>query len=206
MDTIVVKETFNADVVMCIDCTNSMSGIIGTIKNHASNFYSDIKRKSIENGKKILSMRIKVIGFRDLSDMQPFKTSAFFTMPEQESAFKSFISNLRADGGGDSPERGYDALSMAMQSNWSTADNTRQVIILWTDAPSHPLSSTSFEELTSSWNSKPNKRLILFAPSYPSWNNLEHKWENTVRRDVNSGGGLTDVDYDEIIKTLSESI
>ena len=40
---VVIKEKFNADVVMCIDCTSSMYHLIGTIKKNALNFYPDIK-------------------------------------------------------------------------------------------------------------------------------------------------------------------
>ena len=37
--SVVIKEKFNAEVVMCIDCTSSMSSLIGTIKRNALNFY-----------------------------------------------------------------------------------------------------------------------------------------------------------------------
>ena len=50
------------------------------------------------------------------------------------------------------------------------------------------------------------KRLILFAPNDNTWTNIETIFDNTSRHDVNAGKGLTDVDYDEIINTLSETI
>ena len=85
---------------------------------------------------------------------------------------------------------------------------------MWTDVASHPLSgripeAKNFEELSSLWNTKlhgNNKRLILFAPSHPTWTTIETNWENVIRHDVTIGGGLTDIDYDEILRTLSESI
>lgn len=210
----VIKEKFNADVVMCIDCTSSMSSLIGTIKKNALNFYPDMKRKCESQGKEILSMRIKVIAFRDLCDDKPFESSEFFRMPEQEHDFRSFVSNLKDYGGGDNPERAYDAISLALLSNWSTNSDVRKVIILWTDVASHPLSgriseARNFEELSSLWNTKlqsNNKRLILFAPSHPTWTVIETNWDKTIRHDVSTGGGLTDVDYNEILRTLSESI
>ena len=213
--TIAIKEKFNADVVMCIDCTSSMSSIIGTIKNNALNFYPDIKKRCVEQGKEILYMRVKVIAFGDFCDEQLFEESSFYSFPEQEKEFKSYVHDLKDYGGGDEPERAYDALSMAIQSNWSNNPNTRKVIILWTDVPSHPLSGTAnsgirdFDELTSIWNTKlpkESKRLIMFAPSHATWNIIENNWDNAKRHDVTTGGGLTDVDYNEILKTLSESI
>lgn len=212
--SVVIKEKFNAEVVMCIDCTSSMSSLIGTIKKNALNFYPDMKKKCESQGKEILSMRIKVIAFRDLCDDKPFESSEFFRMPEQENEFKSFVSNLKDYGGGDEPERAYDAISLALLSNWSTNTDIRKVIILWTDVASHPLSgrtpeARNFDELSSLWNTKlqkNSKRLILFAPSHPTWTAIEANWENATRHDVTTGGGLTDVDYDEILRTLSESI
>ena len=212
--SVVIKEKFNAEVVMCIDCTSSMSSLIGTIKQNALNFYPDMKKKCESQGKEILSMRIKVIAFRDLCDYKPFESSEFYSMPEQENEFKTFVSNLKDYGGGDDPERAYDAISLALLSNWSTNANIRKVIILWTDNASHPLSgripeSRNFDELSYLWNKKlqrNSKRLILFAPSHPTWTAIETNWENAIRHDVIVGGGLSDIDYNEILRTLSESI
>lgn len=212
--SVAIKEKFNAEVVMCIDCTSSMSSLIGTIKKNALNFYPDMKKKCESQGKEILSMRIKVIAFRDFCDDKPFESSEFFRMPEQENDFKSFVSNLKDYGGGDEPERAYDAISLALLSNWSPNTDIRKVIILWTDVASHPLSgrtpeARNFDELSSLWNTKlqrSSKRIILFAPSHPTWIAIESNWENSTRHDVTTGGGLTDVDYNEILRTLSESI
>ena len=209
-----IKEKFNADVVMCIDCTMSMSSIIGTIKNNAMNFYADLKQKCRAQGKQVLSLRIKVIAFRDRYDTHPFEVSTFFTMPEQEGQFKTFVSKLQDIGGGDRYELGYDALAMALQSDWGGVEDSRRVVILWTDDGSHPLSGMTstfggYEQMKSYWHNDLGgeaKRLILFAPSHPTWTKIEGEWDNAVRHDVGVGRGLTDVDYDEIIKTLTETI
>lgn len=208
-----IKEKFNADVVMCIDCTGSMEHIISTIKNNAISFYPDLKGKCLSKGKQITSMRIMVIGFRD-HDTQAIERSDFFEMPDNEKGFKEFVSSLSARGGGSAPELGYDALAKAICSDWRNSKDVHQIVILWTDAPSHPLSGTfgttsSIGELQSHWREKMNpkgKRLILFAPNDNTWTNIETIFDNTSRHDVNAGKGLTDVDYDEIINTLSETI
>lgn len=209
----ILKEKFQADVIMCIDCTQSMDNIINTIKMNAINFYPDLKKRCVSHGKEILSMRIKVIAFRDFGDLKPFETSIFFDMPEQESQFRSYVTNLHPYGGGDDPERGYDALGMAIESEWNMTENAHQVIILWTDNASHPLQPTSkyksVEEMSTAWKSKMGKngkRLIIFAPNHPTWTFLEQNWDKTIRHDVNFGKGLTDIDYEEMLKTLSESI
>lgn len=209
-----IKEKFQADVVMCIDCTGSMSSIINTIKNNALSFYPDLKQKCISKGKVITSMRIKVIGFRDVSDAVAFEKSPFYDLPTEENAFKNFVSHLKADGGGDGPELGYDALAQALCADWRRAGNVHQIVILWTDNASHSLSrkfSTlqSMGELTAYWKEKMSpegKRLILFAPNESSWGKIESTWDKTTRHDVGVGRGLSDVDYEEILNTLSENI
>ncbi|MBR1593370.1 MAG: VWA domain-containing protein [Alloprevotella sp.] len=222
-----IKESFKADVVMCIDITASMGAIINTIKENALNFYPDLKARCLREGKEIKSMRISVIGFRDYEmpnpldilngydtpPTPPFQQSGFFTMPTQENDFRTFVSNLQPIGGGDDPEAGYDALAIAFKSDWDRSDDVRQIVILWTDNPSHPTGRNatvvgSFEELTQLWYkmSRKNKRLFLFAPNEPTWETLVAKWDHTVRHDVSLGGGLTDVDYEDILRTLSESM
>ena len=188
----VIKEKFKADVVMCIDCTSSMNNIINTIR----------------------SMRIRVIGFRDVGDTTPFEKSEFYNIPDRKDDFKNFVSHLLPVGGGDDPEHGYDALAMAINSDWRKEKDVHQIIILWTDNASHPLSGmngvpASVEELKSQWNEKMNnkgKRLVLFAPLDVSWTELEKTWNNTTRHDESTGGALSDVDYEDILKTLSERI
>lgn len=209
-----IQETFKADVIFCIDCTGSMGGMISTIKKNALNFYSDMKEKCLTYGKEITSMRIKVIAFRDLLDTFMYEPSLFYTLPLQEQSFNSFVSNLSANGGGDAPEIAYDALGLAIDSDWLNEADVHQVIILWTDAPSHPLSSSipgpsSFEQMTNNWNSKMNpqsKRLILFAPDDVTWTSITDTWDKTIRHDVALGSGLSDLDYEKIIRALSESI
>ena len=209
-----IQETFKADVVLCIDCTGSMGGMISKIKDNALNFYSDMKGKCLAYGKEITSMRIKVIGFRDVSDSQAYEESPFYVIPRQAGDFQSFVSHLEANGGGDGPEMAYDALGLAIDSEWLGGSDVHQVIILWTDAPSHPLSPavpgpTSFQQMTNNWNTKMSthgKRLIIFAPDDVSWTNITGSWDKTIRHDVNSGSGLSDVDYENIVRALSESI
>lgn len=211
VDTPVIKETFKADVVMCIDWTSSMRGLLNTIKENAVSFYPDMKEKCLSYGKEITSMRIRVIGFGDLSDALPYELSPFFNMPDQEDEYRSFVSRMALTNGGDWFEIGYDALGLAMSSDWMSGEDVHQVIVLWTDAPSHPLSTSvpgprSLDEMKDIWYTKMNqkgKRLILFSPD-STWSPLTEMLDKSVRHDVSSG--FSDDDYEEIIRALSESI
>lgn len=210
-ETPVIKETFKADVVMCIDWTGSMEGLLNTIKENALSFYPDMKEKCLSYGKEITSMRISVIGFGDLSDSLPYEQSPFFNMPDQEEEFRNFVLQMKMTNGGDRDEIGYDALGLAMSSDWLTGEDVHQVIVLWTDAPSHPLSPSvpgprSLDEMKDLWYTKMNqegKRLILFSPG-ETWSPLTGMLDKSVRHDVSSG--FSDEDYEEIIRALSESI
>lgn len=208
-----IKETFEADVVMCIDCTGSMSSIINTIKSNAMNFYPDVKSRCIRQGKDVYDMRIKIIGFRDYSDGTPLEESPFFNIPEKKTALYSFLARLTAVGGGDEPEIGHDALARAFKVNWNRGRNVRQVVLLWTDASSHNMKGTgsigaSVSGLKRIWGrmNAAGKRLIIFAPKGNSWESVARSLDKAVRRDVNAGRGLSDVDYEEIIKAVSDTM
>lgn len=211
----IIKESFSADVVMCIDCSGSMGELINTIKNNAVNFYPDLKKAAEKHGKEIKSMRIKVVAFKCATDRIPLEESPFYNIPSHDSDFRTFVSSLRADGSGLSgTEVGYDAIGLAMKSGISTDSDHRCVVILWTDDESETPSSrrsgfSSYSELEEMWNVQMkdvDRKLILFtSPSRPnSWEKIENSWENTKL--YNIGGRLSEMDYDEILMMLSESI
>lgn len=212
-----VKESFKADVVMCIDATGSMAGIIGTVKDNALNFYSDLTKESRRQGKEITAMRLKVIAFRDYDPVESFTVfdeSDFYTLPDQESQFSSFVHHLEPQGGADEPELGVDALARAVKSLQSSDSDSRKVIILWTDASTKPIAFpkghgfVNSSEVAKAWNSKigGQGRIFIFAPPHISWTNLSSELNNTVIHDVEAGRGLSDVDYEEILRAISEDI
>ena len=130
-------------------------------------------------------------------------------MPEQRSEFDSFVNGLYANGGGDTPESGLEALQAAFsKTDWSVDDGYhRQVIILWTDAPYliGSYSNISLSTLETQWNSMPSgRRLILFAPygsndyNGASWGNLDG-WTNLIHEsDLYSGFN----NFDYILKSI----
>lgn len=212
-----IKERFKADVIMCIDATGSMAGIINTVKSNALNFYSDIKKESRKHGKDITAMRIKVIAFRDYNGAitKPvFEESDFYTLPDQESNFSSFVSKLQPLDGGDLPELGVDAIARAMISDWTSDKGVKKVIILWTDAETKPVSDSvhhgfkGIDDIASTWNNdfNPSSKIFLFTPNVPTWQSVESALHNSIRHNVTAGGGLSEIDYEEILKTISEDI
>ena len=198
------------DVVMCIDVTGSMDGIISTVKRNAIGFYDSFNSCCEEEGIQLASLNAQVIAFRDKNeDSNWLQTSSTFSLPDQQTSFKSFVNGLYADGGGDTPESGLEALQAAFsKTDWGNDDGYhRQVVILWTDAPYliGSYSSVSLSALHSQWNSMPSgRRLILFAPygtdgsNSGSWGDLDG-WTNLIH-ETNLSSGFYNFDY--ILKSI----
>ncbi|MBR5062884.1 MAG: hypothetical protein IKX24_12200 [Prevotella sp.] len=200
----------SVDVVMCIDVTGSMSGIINTVKRNAISFYDLFKQSCDEEEIQLADLNAQVIAFRDKNeDRSWLQTSSTYSLPEQRSEFDSFVNGLYANGGGDTPESGLEALQAAFsKTDWSVDDGYhRQVIILWTDAPYliGSYSNISLSTLETQWNSMPSgRRLILFAPygsndyNGASWGNLDG-WTNLIHEsDLYSGFN----NFDYILKSI----
>lgn len=221
---------YNVDIVMCIDCTGSMGDLLDTVKGKALRFYPDLKAKCDEKGKEISELRIRVIGFRDFyaDNEYAILDSGFFNIPEQEADFKDFVTRLQPEGGGDEPENGLEALAMAINSDWTKGgDRRRHVIVVWSDASTHPLGlerckneyypqnmPTDFNELTNWWDgeqedgrmNKSAKRLILFAPDASAWTEIGINWNNAIHHTAKAGDGLEEIDYATILSTVANSI
>ena len=220
---------YNVDIVMCIDCTGSMGSLLDNVKKNALKFYPDLKDACDEKGKEINELRIRAIGFRDFyaDGNAAIQDSGFYRIPEQEVDFKSFISSLIPTGGGDEPENGLEALAMAMNSDWTTGgDRRRQIIVVWSDASTHPLENpntkttsypsempNNFDELTDWWEddqggkmNKASKRLILFAPDASAWTEIGCNWTNVIHHTAKAGQGLEDVEYKTILEAIVNSI
>ncbi|MBE6681251.1 MAG: VWA domain-containing protein [Ruminococcaceae bacterium] len=223
------KITYNVDMVFCIDCTGSMDNIIDIVKNNALNFYQDVTNVMEQKHKHISQLRVRVVAFRDyLADgKDAMRVTDFFKLPEQADEFEKCVRSLKAEGGGDDPEDGLEALAYAIKSNWDTEGlKKRQVVVVWTDAATHPLGygasseyypkgmAKDIAELSQWWGGAQQvgfvdnnaKRLLLFAPNEPFWNVISQNWDNVLHFPSTAGDGLSDLEYGQIIDTISNTI
>lgn len=220
---------YNVDMVFCIDCTGSMGSIIDIVKNNALNFYRDVTDVMEKKHKHISQLRVRVIAFRDyLADGEgAMRVTDFFKLPQEADEFEKCVRSLTAEGGGDEPEDGLEALAYAIKSKWDE-DGTkkRQVIVVWSDAPTHHIGygkdsgyypkgmPEDIKELSSWWSGVQNcsfidnnaKRLLLFVPEAPDWNVISQNWDNVLHFPSEAGNGLKNLEYEEIINTISNSI
>lgn len=221
--------TYNVDMVFCIDCTGSMDNIIEIVKNNALNFYHDVTKTMESKNKHITQLRVRVVAFRDYvaDGADAMMVTDFFRLPQDAVSFEKCVRSLHADGGGDDPEDGLEALAYAIKSKWDTEGmKRRQVIVVWTDAATHPLGfglnsgfypkgmAKDLRELSSWWGGlqekglmDPNaKRLLLFAPDAPDWNVISRNWDNVLHFPSEAGNGLQNLEYEEIINVIANSL
>ena len=221
---------YNVDIVFCMDATGSMEHALDLVKKNALSFYDDLMKEMNTKGKRICELRAKVVAFRDYiadGDQAMLETD-FFNLPMESKEFSDVVSTLEPEGGGDEPEDGLEALAFAMKSNWTTGgDKRRHIIVVWSDASTHPLGWSksspeypsrmvkSFDELTMMWDGKPEeggvmdhnaKRLIIYAPDEPYWSTISETWDGVIHFPSEAGNGLDTLTYKEIIDQIVFSI
>lgn len=217
---------YAVDLVMCIDGTGSMGHLIEEVKSAALRFYEQLEAKMKEKSKRIDQLRARLIVFRDYwhdpAD-QVMQCSDFFDLRSQSPDFANFVSKIEAEGGGDEPENGLEAVGLALKSNWEKGDFNKQryVVLVYTDASAHSLDKTpkpkpshypndipkTFDELTDYWHEMPTsaKRLLLFAPDAEPWT-IMSSWENTIHYVSAAGKGLEEIEMDQILDAIANSV
>ncbi len=224
---------YTVDMVFCIDATRSMEDltggqnrIINMVKENALNFYHDFDAVMSKKDKKVRQLRVRLIAFRDYRADGEYAmlVTDFFQLPQQSREFEACVKSIHADGGGDIPEDGLEALAYAIKSLW-TAEGTkkRQVIVVWTDAGTHDIGygspsphyprgmARSLAELSDWWDDprlirQNAKRLILFAPDEPGWSYISRNWDPVVHVPSVAGNGLAEQNYGEILDVVANSV
>lgn len=229
---VVTGEKTVVDLVFLIDGTGSMQNALDAVKMRAMSLYKDII-KGLANKKRVVSkMRVKVIVFRDLYvDANAYEESDYFILSEEDddesAAFKAYISDIRATGGGDEPEHGLEALHRAMKLDFTPrlqGLKARHIIVLMTDASAHPLDDPQRDlaeyrdiypadmprtilELQEEWEQMDPKakRLIIFAPNAYPWPTLG-TWNEAPHTPSEAGNGISEAVFEQVITAISGSV
>ncbi len=220
--------TYHVDMVFCIDATGSMRHVLDFVKRNALNLYKDVAFAMEKKHKAVSRMRIRVLAFRDyIADgEQAMMASDFFVLPDEAQQFYECVSSITAQGGGDIPEDGLEALAYAIRSDWTQEGvKKRHIIVLWSDAPTHPLGhgkiapwypqgmAKDFDELSLWWEDEQlggamdenAKRLLLFAPDAPEWSRISARWSQVVHVQTVSEG-LKELEYRQVIDAVCNTI
>ena len=143
------NNSLGVDIVFVIDVTKSMERMIDIIQTAAISFLDEFFEKMNSMKRRVENLRVKVISFRDFyyDGNHAYNESKFFTMPNEKMDLKEYLNEIYADGGGDDPESGLEALAMAMKSDFvQKGEKKRHIIILFTDAAAHPFED--YDKLT----------------------------------------------------------
>ncbi len=202
------------DVVICLDVTGSMQGVIDDIKTNLVDLYQSVVGGYQNLGITIDDVRVRIIAFRDYyhDGAQAIEMSPYYYLPNDRKLYENIMTSLQAKGGGDTPESSLEALAIGIMSDWKSSGGENQLVVLITDSPPHPLEMNanskpenypegiplSMDDLRSLWESgsyikNSGKKLLLIAPEYPEWISIRETWSMVYhvdfgKVDMNQGG------------------
>lgn len=221
---------YAVDIVFVIDITGSMTPVIEQVKAGAQSFHDQLVAIMAAKDKFVSSLRLRVVAYRDYYDnpSDALFHTPFFSLPDEQQYFNTYVGALSADGGGDEPESGLEALAVAFASDWERGlDRRRHVVVLFTDASAHPLEAShgryvpgyptdmpnTFDALTDQWDDPQGnvmeyaaKRLLMYAPDVYPWNVISAYWDNVLHYPSAAGQGLNEVEFSQIIDAIAGSV
>ena len=130
-----------ADIAFIVDATGSMADEIAFLKEDLMDILNTVAQ--LQTG---VSFRTAALFYRDIGDDYITRPNDFTANP---SATVSFISQQRADGGGDFPEAVHTALEETLKLSWDPNAKTHLAFLLL-DAPAHHESADVLKSLQQS--------------------------------------------------------
>ena len=121
-----VRDAETVDLAFLLDCTGSMGSYIESAKSSMKEIVRRVTRTN-----QGLKLRMAVVGYRDLCDSTRFEVLDFTASLAE---FESFVSELKAGGGGDAPEDMAGAFQKTNELSWA---QTSRVTFVIADAPCH---------------------------------------------------------------------
>ena len=123
-----LKRSQTVDLCFLIDCTDSMQSYIDEVKNKIKDLVFDCKEKFAD-----LVLKVAFVGYRDHCDGED-KRIVFLPFTTEISAFKAFVSRIKAGGGGDDAEDVFGGLEQVGDLKWSAPT---RIVFHVADAPCH---------------------------------------------------------------------
>ncbi|MGP0092325.1 MAG: vWA domain-containing protein [Xanthobacteraceae bacterium] len=125
-----MKGLADLDLVLAIDTTASMGGVINDVKANVAQLIAALRAGGG-------SVRVGIVAYRDTRDDYVVRSFSLTTLDAAgTAALNGFIAGLRATGGGDWPEKLDAALDVATAMTWR-GDVASSIVVL-ADAPAHP--------------------------------------------------------------------
>jgi Mg-chelatase subunit ChlD len=129
------KGLADLDLVLAIDTTGSMGGVINDVKANVAQLIATLRAGGG-------TVRVGIVAYRDGRDeyiVRPFPLTVLNS--DGTAALNGFVGSLRAAGGGDWPEKLDTALEFATGMAWR-GDVPASIVVI-ADAPAHPQDQAS---------------------------------------------------------------
>lgn len=200
-----------ADIVLCVDCTDSMEPCINQLKSRLSAFVADLDNPRDQSLKRI-DWRMRALGFRDLwVDAVPwvnFDAPMVTTVADAQAQ----VDALTHEGGGDAEESALDALwYAAAKTEWRR--RCTKLVVLFSDAAPKPQMHESTitagaigGDISAMAQLYAEKGIWLrvFAATSPVWDQL--KIPKAVFQPVGDAKGLETVDFGNVMQTIIKTV
>ncbi len=135
------------DVVLAIDTTGSMGGVISDVKARLAELLSTLKAEGS-------GIRVGLVAYRDYIDAYIVRSLPLVSLdnPESLGSLTRFIAGLEAAGGGDWPEAMAPALDTATSMDWR--GDVPATIVVIADAPPHQRDEGTATSIVQNFQSK----------------------------------------------------
>lgn len=144
LDTLRAGET---EITVAIDATGSMGHIIRRT-------LAEVDRLVLIFNDLAKSMRVAIVAYRDAEDKPVVEV---MKMTDKINQARDFLSQLKAEGGGDVPESVKSGLEAAAKVGWKREAAMKQVIIIG-DAPPHERDMPAIKEMVAKFD---EQRIIV---------------------------------------------
>lgn len=126
------------DIVIVIDATNSMQGVIAQAKQRANDIIGVITGVLAKDGKPPRNIRFGVVAYKDYGDEYGLAAAKAIALTNEFDAVREFIDRITAGGGGDIPEPIHEALKVATSKQMGWTRKAKSIVVLIGDSPVHP--------------------------------------------------------------------
>lgn len=203
-----------ADIVFLVDTTGSMKPCIDQLKKSIAQFC-----QKLSSGNQAVDWRARVVGFRDReADGSQWIVGTDHTFVSTASELEDQLNVLSAEGGGDDPESGLDALwVVAHDTQWRQLGYAHRVIVVLTDQPPknpmHPATVPSGQAndvlAVCEYLATNRIKVLVWAPYCEEWDlvgKIPRSQFNDVAKDTDTYEGLRNVQFPEVYETIARTV
>ncbi|MBP5234106.1 MAG: VWA domain-containing protein [Planctomycetes bacterium] len=179
-----------ADLVFLLDATGSMGKCINRVKENINTFITTMTTPNDNGELTVRDWRARVVGYRDYDSDGDDKWFIDHPFTNDVAELRRQLEDVKASGGGDEPESLLDALhklatggesdvqaSAPDPQKWRDRHEAVRVIVVFTDASSHPTMSypgAAGQDVEAVINELAAHKIVLylFAPEHDLYDQL----------------------------------